>query len=321
MSVLVAELKSPDILQTRRLGSWLPVPLQREPTLFGQELIKPTTNIGAKLLNEQIKMEPWERIKNYDKSEKMWKRLILAVARTILIGWLMTSLQVWSDRSFALQFTESVFWSKSGDDGPWYWSRRLPDVAMDFFQKFSWYTTLPVQAADWALNSFVVGGFIASMFGGVAMNCVIGWADIMSAAYGARMISMPMTPLPPSDSRCPLFPISDGLSVGQYLGRGFQVVLGMERTCTDKLFSGHTATACTILYLYWKYSQWKSFYAYALVHFSLTIVLIIACRNHYTVDVVVGIIVTSLIICIYELLDRLGEKPKEYKQIQGDDFV
>ena len=167
----------------------------------------------------------------------------------------MTSLQVWSDRSFALQFSESAFWIKSGDDGPWYWSRRLPDVVMDFFEEFSWYTNLPVQAADWALNSFLVSGFIASMFGGVAMKCVIGWADIMSVAYTARMFSMPMTPMPPSDSRCPLFPIPDGLTIWQYLVRGFQVVLGMERTCTDKLFSGHTATACTILYLYWKYSQ------------------------------------------------------------------
>ena len=54
---------------------------------------------------------------------------------------------------------------------------------------------------------------------------------------------------------------------------------------------------------------------------SLTIVLIIACRNHYTVDVVVGIIVTSLIACIYELLDRLSEKGMRVQGGEGDEFV
>lgn len=323
MSVLVVDpLKSPDILQTRQLGSWLPIPLQRDTGLFSQEPGKPASNSGGvKPQMGQLEIKPWERIKSCSKHNEIWRRLVFAIIRVVLIGWVMTSLQVWSDRSFALQFAESAFWLKSGEDGPWYWNRRLPDVVMDFFETFSWYTNLPVQAADWALNSFVLGGFIASIFGGVAMECVIGWADVMSAAYAARMFSMPMTPLPPSDSRCPLFPIHDGLTLWQYLKRGSQVVLGMERTCTDKLFSGHTATACTILYLYQKYSRRKSLHTYALAHFLLTIALIIACRNHYTVDVVVGAIVTSLIICIYELLDRISEKSKEYKRIQGGDFV
>ena len=108
-----------------------------------------------------------------------------------MIGWVMTSLQIWSDRSFALQFAESPFWIKSGEDGPWYWSRRLPDLVMDLFEGSSWYADLPVQAADWALDSFLVTGFILSLIGGVSMECVVGWADIMSAAYAARCSPCP----------------------------------------------------------------------------------------------------------------------------------
>ena len=234
---------------------------------------------------------------------KPWAKVLLSALKLIPIALIMTSLQVRNDQSFARLNLNSQHWVKT--DVFWYWQHRLPDLAMDYLEQFGWYWGLPVQAADWALNSLVGIGILFAFLNGIGSACLVIWLEIMTICYGLRLLAMPLTPLPPSDSRCPLSPNLTGIPLYGYLSRGLGVWLGSYRTCTDKLFSGHTSAGLAILYLFWLHSDSHGLaFTYATLHYALVLFLIVACRNHYTVDVVLGLIVSGLVIALYELSRR-----------------
>lgn len=250
-------------------------------------------------------------------------RLALSYARFIGVAWIMTSLQVRSDRIFLLRNIASPVWRKAAPF--WYWEQQLPDLLLDNLAHIAWVHRLPVEAADWALNSFLVIGFLAAILNRRGVKEATMFAQIMTIAYGFRLLSMPVTAIPPSDPRCPIIVHEGDLGFQEYLLHGVLTMVGKERTCTDKLFSGHTAVACTVLYLYLKASGRRLVQAYATLHFVAILFLILACRNHYTVDIVLGLVITGLTLVLYnQFYNRSVAKNEQwtrYKQLAGDELV
>lgn len=224
------------------------------------------------------------------------RRLIWSATALLLIAWFMTSMQIFSDESFARHTQKSPHWAKKSDI-EWYWHDRLPDVFLALFLQSEHVAGFPVQAADWALNSFIVLAFLGSFKSCAGwMTCAADFLQLMAFNYLLRLFTMVATPLPPSDPRCPLNPRLNGLSFWEYLRDGAEVMLGLQRTCTDKLFSGHTATATTALYLIFRHTQMWPIRSYACLHYAVTLFLIVACQNHYTVDVLIGVMMAALTI-------------------------
>lgn len=228
---------------------------------------------------------------------KAIKEIAVRFAIFFAIAWIMTTMQVRSDRLFVLTHAQSEHWTKS--DGVWYWNRPLPDSLMELLSS----SLIPVEAADWAMNSFIVLGALAAQRVGILGEALIDFLTLMSVNYGLRFFCISVTSLPPSDPRCPFDPMrnsgnEDGYGISNVIGdliSGFNVMMGWEKSCTDKLFSGHTACAVTILSLYLLNCQSKRTRIYAFCHLSATLLLIVACRNHYSVDVVLGGIVSGFV--------------------------
>lgn len=135
---------------------------------------------------------------------------------------------------------------------------------------------------------------------------------LFGAGYLLRMCTLAATVLPPSDHMCE--PKERGLL--EMVLMAPQLLVGRARTCTDKLFSGHTLVATLLLWFWWDartaagdrlFSIWR---IYAVVH-ALTMVLAsLIGWNHFTVDVVLAFIISSLLFWFYKSILVIGSHRK-----------
>jgi len=103
---------------------------------------------------------------------------------------------------------------------------------------------------------------------------------------------------------CTLFPLTDPIkkscNVEKTYGtaaaiRAFKIITRMEATCSDFLFSGHTALSLAITLLIFNHYK-KIWVKIGMILYCAAIIFsIIAAKFHYTVDVIVAIYLTILI--------------------------
>ena len=137
----------------------------------------------------------------------------------------------------------------------------------------------------------------------------VSFFRIMSICYGLRTFTVPLTSLPGPATHCRLdavnyHPPTDWIDVVTRIGP----MHGQFNTCGDLLFSGHMCYTNVALLLYlrnldqrWPHPKWLHIrWIVASLYLLVVALLCIAARKHYTVDVVLGILISSLIFFHFE---------------------
>lgn len=235
----------------------------------------------------------------YVYSAGRWKhellRTLAALLWFLLVAYVMSVVQILGDeRMIAYQLTMMT---------------PLPDIGLSMLPHPSWW---PKAAADMTLNSYVVVSLVACIVsarlhkGGsiFVMIYVRRLLWLFGFCYFLRLLTLGGTTLPSSNQQC----LFVKRSLLDYLTTGPLVLIGKAQTCTDKLFSGHTALA-TLLTWFWlatfwtkasRHQKWLA-RTYALCHGSAVFVASLICRHHYTVDVVLAIIVATLVFHLFHM--------------------
>jgi hypothetical protein len=186
----------------------------------------------------------------------------------------------------------------------------LPDIGLDLLPHPVWW---PKAAADLTLNSFVVISLVACVISvwrhrqGMFLVLVyirrLLW--LFSFCYILRLVSLGGTTLPSSNTNC----IIVKRALKDYIKTGPLILLGKAQTCTDKLFSGHTSLASLLVWFWWvvfgtKRNRFEKFVwrSYAFIHGSGVFIASMMCRHHYTVDVVLAVIISTLVFHIYHMI-------------------
>lgn len=72
--------------------------------------------------------------------------------------------------------------------------------------------------------------------------------------------------------------------------------------CIDKIFSGHTSVSLLLVYLYNKYNIITSNLIYVLLFIQILLALsLILTKEHYTIDVILGYLITTMILLLLDL--------------------
>jgi len=132
---------------------------------------------------------------------------------------------------------------------------------------------------------------------------------IMTICYFLRTLTTPLTSLPGPAAHCR--PGSSSLSQAPStwieMVRGFGPHVQGYNTCGDLIFSGHMCYTTVSLLLYLrhldvKYSPEWSWKRWSLggLYLMMTSILCVAARKHYTVDVVLGILIATLVYFHFE---------------------
>ncbi|EPZ33886.1 hypothetical protein ROZALSC1DRAFT_28269 [Rozella allomycis CSF55] len=123
--------------------------------------------------------------------------------------------------------------------------------------------------------------------------------------YVIRTLTIIVTQIPPSDpSFCASFPNE----FGALINRMFEIFTGSKKACTDMIFSGHMAFMTVSLVRWWidttKNRQWIKLCKRLIssIHVALSAVLFLGLRLHYTVDIVLGIIIAVFVTVGVELI-------------------
>lgn len=102
-----------------------------------------------------------------------------------------------------------------------------------------------------------------------------------------RSICLMLTILPPPDKNC-----ENNLKKKENNFYFFRMCFGR---CNETIFSNHTSILLlTLIYLYPNFS--KLIQKFMVVYFLTTIYIILGLRNHYSIDVFLAIIITSLVV-------------------------
>ncbi|KAJ1814076.1 hypothetical protein LPJ75_002923 [Coemansia sp. RSA 2598] len=122
----------------------------------------------------------------------------------------------------------------------------------------------------------------------------IAW--MVGLLYFIRSVTLSVTTLPPSINTCE---ITVPQSMWQVIKATPDILAGNIGQCTDKIFSGHTSIL-VISTLFWlRYATHWGFIVYSVVHCTLGIISVLLARYHYTVDVVIGFLLTYFIHQMY----------------------
>ncbi|KAJ1989990.1 hypothetical protein GGI25_003278 [Coemansia spiralis] len=225
-------------------------------------------------------------------------RTLTAWAVLFVVGIWMVICQQWSDARWLRRLEQTT---NKEMTPPWARSSMLQDIILEH---------LPRLDSVWVSDKLV---------GTSAVFCILGcsflahgWRErlvllrrlawVISVLYFLRSITISVTTVPPSAATCE---ISRPQSTWQVIRATPQILAGTIGQCTDKIFSGHTAIL-TVTFLFWrKYATHWGFVAYSAVHTGMGILSVLMARYHYTVDVVVGGLMTVFVHHLYySMLDR-----------------
>jgi len=111
---------------------------------------------------------------------------------------------------------------------------------------------------------------------------------VLATLYLIRCLTIIATIMPKPDSSCETDPqLFENWFYGALL-----VMAGRSKTCTDEVFSGHTINVLTCLAVWVIYHDNIVVYIVATIYGLTTLSIITITRYHYTIDVIVGFIVT-----------------------------
>ncbi|KAJ2745480.1 hypothetical protein GGI20_002145 [Coemansia sp. BCRC 34301] len=163
---------------------------------------------------------------------------------------------------------------------------------------------LPLLERAWISDKFVGTSVIISIIGGCV--CARGWRQrlmlirrigwMVAVLYFLRSITISVTTVPPSIGSCK---IAVPQSMWQVIKATPDILAGNIGQCTDKIFSGHTAILL-ISFLFWqRYATHWIIRAYSAVHTTVGILTVLLARYHYTIDVVIGALLTFFVHHLY----------------------
>ncbi|KAJ2559830.1 hypothetical protein EV175_000144 [Coemansia sp. RSA 1933] len=207
------------------------------------------------------------------------------------VGIWMVICQQWSDMRWLRQMQQVG----AAAAAPWPSYALLEDVVLDH---------LPVLERAWISDKLVGSSVFVCILGCCAMSA--GWRErlmmvrrigwMVAVLYFLRSITISVTTVPPSIGSCT---ISTPQSAWHVILATPQILAGTIGQCTDKIFSGHTAIL-TISFLFLRrYATHWAVVAYSAVHMTLGVLSVLLARYHYTVDVVVGLLMTLFVHHLY----------------------
>ncbi|KAJ2135700.1 hypothetical protein IW136_004177 [Coemansia sp. RSA 678] len=217
-------------------------------------------------------------------------RTLVAWATLYVVGVWMVICQQWSDTRWVLHLQHESP-STSMPLAPWPATALLQDQMLDF---------LPVLERAWISDKLVGTSIIICIIGcsvlahGWRMRVMLlrrlGW--MVTLLYLLRSITISVTTVPPSTPSCQIAPAQ---TAWQLIRATPDILAGSVGQCTDKIFSGHT-TILFISFLFWRrYATHWAFIAYSAVHTAVGITTVLMARYHYTVDVVIALLLTFFV--------------------------
>ncbi|KAJ1792821.1 hypothetical protein LPJ62_000622 [Coemansia sp. RSA 2167] len=217
-------------------------------------------------------------------------RTLVAWAMLYVVGVWMVICQQWSDTRWVLHLQHESH-STSMPLAPWPATALLQDQMLDF---------LPVLERAWISDKLVGTSIIICIIGclvlthGWRMRVMLlrrlGW--MVTLLYLLRSITISVTTVPPSTPLCQIAPAQ---TAWQLIRATPDILAGSVGQCTDKIFSGHT-TILFISFLFWRrYATHWAFIAYSAVHTTVGITTVLMARYHYTVDVVIALLLTFFV--------------------------
>lgn len=264
-------------------------------------------------INERSKRKSFTDKIGFGSILKNLPRTLLAFSFTLISSIFMTAMQAVTDnRAIAAGLHRQA-------EDP------LPDLLMDLAP-----SSVPMHMADLFLNSLIFFTIVMFLLSwrwrcqnyGLAeghyrtLRLARKFLWMLSFAYIFRSMSLLTTTMPPTDPRC----IYKQRNWKQIPFMAFEIMTKQGNTCSDKIFSGHSSMA-TLICLFWlgallrperssslesqssqKVSLWRKFAAVGIVTWTLAVyIFCVLCRNHYTIDIVVAIIVCSGIFSTFQL--------------------
>ncbi|KAJ1797348.1 hypothetical protein LPJ59_003199 [Coemansia sp. RSA 2399] len=218
------------------------------------------------------------------------RRTLAAWGILFAVGIWMVICQQWSDMRWLRQMQHL-----GATAAPWPTYALLEDVVLEH---------LPVLERAWISDKLVGTSVFVCIVGCCVMSA--GWRErlmmvrrigwMVAVLYLLRSITISVTTVPPSIGSCT---ISTPQSTWHVILATPQILAGTIGQCTDKIFSGHTAIL-TISFLFLRrYATHWVVVAYSAVHMGLGILSVLLARYHYTVDVVIGLLMTLFVHHLY----------------------
>jgi hypothetical protein len=124
---------------------------------------------------------------------------------------------------------------------------------------------------------------------------------ILSILYLIRSISFVVTTVPSPINDCKPVYVKNG-EFDDLMLQIVRLASGKLSACTDNIYSGHTTLATVLALSMIQYSGIPWMQLYAPIHASAVVIAIILTRLHYTVDVFIAIVISTLVYYLYHLL-------------------
>lgn len=122
---------------------------------------------------------------------------------------------------------------------------------------------------------------------------------ILSMLYAMRSIMIVSTSVPSPLNRCPIKTAHTWGDLFIVIG---MMTIGRISACTDNIYSAHTVLAFLSLLFTLTYCRFMIFWLIGTVSFMAMAFSLVVTRLHYTVDVLLAIIVTFYTHCLYHLV-------------------
>lgn len=227
----------------------------------------------------------------------------------------------------------------------------LPDILMDHATD-----SIPMHMADLLLNSFIFFTIVLFLVSWYYRIQRYGLAEghyrtfrlarkffwMLGCAYLFRSFSLLSTTMPPTDPRC----VYKQRAWHEIPFTAVEIMTKQGNTCSDKIFSGHSSMA-TLICLFWlgallrpdnkvidadlettnvkkSVPIWRKLSAVGILAWTISVyIFCVLCRNHYSIDIVVAILVCTGIFSVYQLSLRIIEllqidQQKDHQQQQQD---
>ncbi|EJW03964.1 hypothetical protein EDEG_01731 [Edhazardia aedis USNM 41457] len=200
----------------------------------------------------------------------------------------------------------SSFWSIDAE------KTGLPDIIHEIFLVNIQEEQKLINIVDMNMYTLMILTTLAVIARRDAINITIRVFFVISIAYLMRICVVSQTNLPPPSINC------------RKVVTNFLTEFGQDR-CGDLIFSGHTIPLTVCSYTWLTYSFFEDFIGKIMKHILsicialvgfITVFLIIICRNHYTIDVILAIYTTTSVWIIYGYIwDKYLIHEKYFKEI------
>ncbi|KAI9136277.1 PAP2 superfamily C-terminal-domain-containing protein [Paraphysoderma sedebokerense] len=204
-------------------------------------------------------------------------------------------------------------------DQRWKSAPPLQDAVLDVVEPES---TKLVWLADLMVYPFpVVTLLVFGIFVKSPENLII-WRRffwLMGFLYFVRGILISVTTIPsPIGLACRVIQAE---KVGGTFSLVMSILSGRYKNCTDMIFSGHTAVLVSCLLTWQLYISSKPLLVYLYLHTFVGIYFILVSRLHYTVDVILGVLITYSSYAIYfSIVGYATTKYMQYGTLRNEEL-